>query len=184
MDTLLYLYVVLVIGVAALAGIAVRTSGCLPLKLAAVGLTAMLFGVGYASEAELLGRPKPVSQEWALAKVPEATVIASELKEDEAIYLWLALDGETEPRAYRLPWNLATAVQLQKARQQAEAEGTGVRMRHPFVDRGDPDGPLFYAEPQPALPEKSGPAQRDNHGPRNNLSKKSPKRIIRKQTHV
>ena len=154
MDSLMYLYAALVVGTAALASIAIGGPRRLPLKVAAVGLTAFLFGVGYASEIELLGRPKPASLEWASATVPEATVIASEIMEDEAIYLWLALEGEAEPRAYRLPWNLSAAVQLQQARRQAETTGTGVRMRHPFRDRGDSDESLFYADPQPVLPGK------------------------------
>ena len=158
MDVLLYLYIVLVVAVAALAGIVVRTPARLSFKFAAIGLTAIAFGVGYTSELELLGRPKPMNQEWAQANVLEATVIASELREGVAIYVWLALDDKLEPRAYRLPWDLETAVQLQKAGQQAEITGTGVRMRRPFADRSDTDEPLFYAQPQAPLPEKFDPA--------------------------
>ena len=154
----MYLYIILVVAVAALAGIVVRAPARLNFKIAAIGLTATLFGVGYASEIELLGRPKPMNQEWAQANVSEATVIASELKEDVAIYVWLALDGELEPRAYRLPWDLETAIQLQKAGQQAEITGTGVRMRRPFSNRDGTDAPFFYAKPQAPLPEKIGPA--------------------------
>ena len=154
----MYLYIILVVAVAALAGIVVRAPARLSFKIAAIGLTATLFGVGYASEIELLGRPKPMNQEWAQANVSEATVIASELKEDVAIYVWLALDGELEPRAYRLPWDLETAIQLQKAGQQAEITGTGVRMRRPFSNRSNTDEPLFYAQPQTPLPEKIDPA--------------------------
>ena len=76
----------------------------------------------------------------------------------EAIYLWLQLPGETAPRAYRLPWDRALAEQLQTARREAEANRTGLRMRHPFEPSLDEREPRFYALPQPALPPKTPPA--------------------------
>ena len=63
----------------------------------------------------------------------------------------------------QLPWNQQQAEQLQKALHDAEASGTGVRMRLPFEPSLDPEKPKFYAMPQPALPDKpepGAPAQR------------------------
>ena len=64
------------------------------------------------------------------------------------------LDGAPEPRAYQLPWSKAEAQQLQKALREAEAGGSGVRMRMPFEPSLDPREPRFYAAPQPAMPPK------------------------------
>lgn len=103
---------------------------------------------------EPLGRPKPAALEWALKFVPEATVLAVSTRENQAIYLWLQFDAGSEPRAYALPWHMEFAKQLHQAMQQAEATGTSVRMRRPFEAGHDGNDPLFYAEPQPALPPK------------------------------
>ena len=76
------------------------------------------------------------------------------MRENEAIYLWLKFADNPEPLSYALPWNLEMAKELQKAMRQAEGNGTKVRMRKPF-DRGlERAEPMFYAEPQQALPLK------------------------------
>lgn len=155
MDHLMYLFTAVVLIATALASIAVRAPRAVRVKIAALVLAALLMPTAYASLAELLGRPKPVTLEWAMAAVPETTVLGASVRENEAIYLWLRFDGTPEPIAYVLPWNIETAKQLQQAMRQAEADGTGVRMRRPFDSTLDPNEPLFYAEPQPALPPKA-----------------------------
>ena len=102
----------------------------------------------------LLGRPKPANLEWALAAVPDATVLGATMRENEAIYLWLKFEDNPEPQSYALPWNLEKAKELQKAMRQAEESGTKVRMRKPFERSLDRHEPMFYAEPQPAPPLK------------------------------
>ena len=77
--------------------------------------------------------------------------------ENEAIYVWLVMPGATEPCAYVLPWSLEAAQQLQDAMNQAEADGTGVRMGIPFEASLDDREPMFYAMPQPAMPAKDYP---------------------------
>lgn len=120
--------------------------------------TAFLFvPLSYVSLAELLSKPKPVSLEWARASVQEATVLGSAMREGEAIFLWLQMPGTPEPRAYRLPWSLEAAKQLQKAQREAEEKGTGLAMRLPFEPSWDKREPKFYALPQPALPPKDEP---------------------------
>ena len=64
------------------------------------------------SGAKRRAKPKPIRMEWAMAAVPEATVLGATMRENEAIYLWLQFDQSSEPRAYVLPWNLETAKQL------------------------------------------------------------------------
>lgn len=73
----------------------------------------------------------------------------------EAIYLWLQLDGQREPRAYVQPWSLVAARALFEAMAEAEALGTQVRMRPALDSLVEPTESQFYAEPQPALPPKT-----------------------------
>ena len=94
--------------------------------------------------------------EWWQNHAKEATVLGSLMQEGEGIYLWLQLPDVAEPRGYVLPWNRATAEQLQQAqREAAEQEGGGtVHMRMPFEPSLEKREPLFYAQPQPAPPPK------------------------------
>lgn len=106
---------------------------------------------------ELSGRPKPASFEWFLANATDATVLGSAAVENEAIYVWLLLDGVPEPRAYRLPWDKRAAEQLQEASRSAAEQQTALRMRMPFEPSLDDRESRFYAQPQPALPPKEVP---------------------------
>ncbi len=154
MDSLFYLYGAMVLVAAALAAIAIRSPHPLALRTAAVVLAGALMATGYAGFAELLGRPKPAELEWAARNASEATVLASDMREGEAIYLWLQLDELDEPRAYVLPWSMEAARQLHGAQGRAEESGTAVRMRTPFLDADDGGERMFYAAPQPPLPPK------------------------------
>jgi hypothetical protein len=152
---------------AALATIAAWAPRRLLPKLAAVAVFALFLPLGYAALVDLLSRPKPVSAAWweRRATEREATVLAGDIREDEAIYLWLELPGTPEPRAYRLPWDRNRARELQDALRAAGERGTGVKVRQPFgpppavaAAGGDPaeaaEEPMFYPEAQPPLPEK------------------------------
>lgn len=154
MDSLMYLFAAVVLIATTLAGITVWAHRALSIKVSALVLAALLIATAYAGLIELLGRPKPTALEWTLDLVSEATVLAVSLRENEAIYLWLQFDAGSEPRAYVLPWRMDDAKQLHQAMRQAEANGTALRMRRPFEAGDDPNEPLFYAEPQPALPPK------------------------------
>ncbi len=155
MDHLMYLFTAFVVIAASLAGIAIWAPRAVLIKVGALVLAALLMVATYASLVGLLGKPKPATMEWAMGAVPEATVLGASMREGEAIYLWLKFDEMAEPIAYVLPWNMETAQQLQQAMRQADAEGTVARMRRPFESDRDPNEPLFYAEPQPALPPKT-----------------------------
>lgn len=154
MGALIYLYATVVVIATALAWIAVHSAGGLPKRLGAMALALGLMTVGYVGLLELLGRPKPVDLELWLANADEADVLAADLHEGQAIYLWLRRDGVAEPLSYRLPWSLDQAKSLQEASRQAEASGTATRMRRPFANHTADEEPLFYAEPQAALPPK------------------------------
>ena len=155
MDPLIYLFAAVVLIVSVLASVAIRASRSMWVKVAALCLTATLLPIAYASLVDLLGRPKPVTLEWAAARESEATVIGASWQEDEAIYLWLRFDGSLEPRAYVLPWSRTEAQQLQGALRQANADGSSVRMRGLSESSRDSNESVFYAEPQPALPLKT-----------------------------
>ena len=142
-----------------LANIAVWSPRKLRVKLGALITAAVFLPTAYFSLAEMLGRPKPVETEWLRGALAEATVLGSQMQEGKAIYLWLALEGTAEPRAYALPWSEKIARQLHGARRSAEASGTRVRMRLPFQDSLDRRDRVFYAAPQPPPPEKQTPVQ-------------------------
>ena len=154
MGALIYLYAAMVVIATALTWIAVRSAGRLSKRLGAMALVIALMAVGYVGLVELLGRPKPIELEWGLDDIDEAEVLAAQLYEGQAIYLWLRRDGVAEPLSYRLPWSLDQAKRLQEARQRAEASGTTTRMRRPFASRSEDDEPLFYAAPRVAPPPK------------------------------
>ena len=126
----------------------------LAIKGAALATAVLFLPLAYASLVELLSKPKPVDLEWVLSDTTEAEVVASRLVEDRGIYLWLQLPDVFEPRAYVLPWDRASAEQLQQAMRQAEQQGSAVQMRLPFEPSLEDRAPKFYALPQPALPPK------------------------------
>ncbi len=151
----LTLYFVLAGGlVAVLANISVWAPRKVWIKVSALVTTALFLPAAYLSLADLLSRPKPVEFEWGNLDLAEATVIGSSMKEGEAIYLWLGLEGLEEPRAYALPWDQEMAQQLYDAQRAAEAEGNGVRMSMPFERSWDKRERRFYAAPQPPVPDK------------------------------
>jgi hypothetical protein len=136
-----------------LGSIAVWSPRRLPVKVCALVIAGLFMPLAYAGLTDLMSRPKPVSMEWWLAHAEEATVLAAVPEEGRHIFLWLALEGVDEPRAYVLPWSREAAQQLQDAQEQAAEEGGEVRMRMPFEPSLDAQR-MFYAEPQPAPPAK------------------------------
>ncbi len=154
MDSPFTLYTLVVFIAAALAAIAIWAPRGLVLKTSALLLAAVLMVLGYAGFMEIIGRPKPMSVEWATEAIEDSAVVATRLREGEGIYLWLERRGTTEPRAYVLAWDPSNARQLQQALRQAEDQGTVVRMGAINDTRRAIDQPLFYAEPQTAPPAK------------------------------
>jgi hypothetical protein len=124
------------------------------LKAGAFGAALLFLPAAYVGLSRLLSMPKPAELEWWQARTEEATVLASSLREDEAIYLWLQLGDLPEPRAYSLPWNRDLAEQLQAATREAAENQSQVQMRQPFEPSQDDREPKFYSMPQPALPPK------------------------------
>jgi len=154
MSGVLQLFVVAAALAATLGLISIWAPRRLAIKAAALAATVLFLPLAYASLVELLSKPKPVDLEWWLSHAADAEVLASRLVENEGIYLWLQLVDVAEPRAYVLPWDRASAEQLQQALREAEQQGSGVQMRLPFEPSLDDREPKFYALPQPALPPK------------------------------
>jgi hypothetical protein len=154
MDNLTVFFVIAGALVAVLAQISVWAPRKVWVKVSALLTTALFLPAAYISLADLLSRPKPIEIQWGNLDLAEAAVIATSMKEEEAIYLWLGLEGLDEPRAYVLPWNQEMAQQLHDAQRAAEAEGNGVRMSKPFEKSWDKRERRFYAAPQPPTPDK------------------------------
>lgn len=81
------------------------------------------------------------------------------MAEGEAIYVLLQYPDGTPPRYYLIPWSQPAAEALQQALRQGQEQGTGVKMTVPGGPTGqsgnDTREPMFYAPPQPALPDKN-----------------------------
>lgn len=154
MSNLPFLFALAAVLAAMLASIAIWAPRALPVRAGAVICAVLFMPLAYAGLNDLLSRPKPVAMEWWLSEAEEATVLGSQMREGESLYLWLQLPAEAEPRAYRLPWSQQMAQQLQQAIEQAERNGTEARMRLPFEPTLDGREPKFYATPQPAMPPK------------------------------
>lgn len=134
--------------------LAVSAPRRLAARLVAVAVIAALLPTAYAALLSLMSLPKAAGFEWWHRTAREAVVLASELREDQGIYLWLRLPQVAEPRAYALPWDRRLAAQLQAAARQAEGSGESLRMRRPFQTSRDDRTPRFYAPPPSAPPLK------------------------------
>jgi hypothetical protein len=154
MTEITQLFVIALTVATALAGISVWSPRRLVVKLGAIGTAAVFLPVAYLAFVELLSKPKPVNLEWWHARVADAEVLGSQIREDQGIYLYLQMPDVHEPRSYVLPWDRQLAEELQAALRDAERNGNGLRMRLPFEPSLDDREPKFYALPQPALPPK------------------------------
>lgn len=154
MESLTYLHAVAVLIAAGLAAVAIRTPRSLTLRTGAVALAGLLMVTGYAAFAELLGKPKPVTLEWAADRTGDAVVLAADMREGEAIYLWLKVEGISEPRAYMLPWSMEMAKQFRRANADAERKGAKVRVRGNLQDPLEEQEQMFYVPPPQPLPPK------------------------------
>ncbi len=161
MDGLFLLFAAAVLIAALIAIVSVWSGATANRKAVVLAATGLLIPLAYASQADLLSKPKPVALELFHRATEEAQVVGSTWVEGVAIYVWLRLPGAEEPRAYTLPWSRHLAEQLQQAGREAESQNGDVRMRRPFDRSIEDEDEVFYAPPQPAPPEK----QRTEHRP-------------------
>ncbi len=149
---------------AAVAGwAAVTSAGRLSRKIAALVALTLLVPAGYASISALLGRPKPVSSAWLEDFTTYHTVIAWNIHEDEAIYLWLEMPDGEEPRVFSFPYDTATVSRLQKAGERARSLASELLAR---VEETGPAGTSRLAftsqtDFRRELPEKPAPDDDD-----------------------
>ncbi len=159
MDFVTGLFAATFVLMAILAWSAIRARGKLWRKLAALGALAVLVPLLYIDAMGLMGRPKPITMEWFRDFHQGAVLVGADIREGVAIYIWLRHEGEIEPRAYVLDWDRDTAVRLKEAADTAQEMATDVMVRLSKEDATieERSGLVFYAEPQPALPEKPPP---------------------------
>ena len=139
---------------AALASVAIWSPRRLAVRAGTLALAALFLPAGWAALGDLMSRPKPVALAWWERQAERATVLSSQVRQGSGVYLWLQLEGTVEPRAYRLPWDEKLAEQLERAREEAERNGTPLVMELPFERSFDARERKFYALPQPARPDK------------------------------
>ena len=157
MEPMLFIFVLVVALTAILTIVSVSAPGKLSLKIVSIATAAALMPAAYLGLGELLSRPKPISLEWAQHGIAEATLLASRLDEDKAIYVWLEFDGVPMPRAYAMPWSQQRAQELQDAQRAAEKNGSTVRVRQPFEQSLDESRQRFFEAPQPRSVPKTIP---------------------------
>lgn len=163
MDDLLVLFTGAAVLAALLTNVGLWSPRRLWVKLGALAIAAMFLPTAYLSMVSLLSRPKPLTLEWSPPDAENTTVLAAQMKEEVAIYLWVQRADSEEPRAYVLPWDEQLARELHEAQKAAEAEGGNVQVRLvPKVQNSEPSERMFYASPPPAPPPKvagdAGPA--------------------------
>jgi len=153
---------------AVLASIAIWSRRHLWLRITVVVLVAAYAPVVYLGLTEVLSRPKPMEHEWFKSHVDEVTVLSMELIEGEAIYLWLRLPQDGEPKYYSLPWQPLLADRLEDLIDEGLRSDKPVRILNPFSkksfeDLGDMN--MEIIEP-PSLPMKLPPEDTDAFDPR------------------
>lgn len=106
---------------------------------------------------EMMGYAKPSVLELSKRSTEESRVISAFIHENEAIYIWMVLPGEKEPRAYKYPYSLEMAKELYEALTEAGESGQGMLMGHPFDSTDGTEEQMFYPDPVPSSPNKQIP---------------------------
>ena len=146
MDELLPLFAGLTVLAGVLGSISIWTPRKVWLKCAALCTLSFFLPVAYFTMTDLLSRPKPADLEWLHRQADQAQVLGTRMKEGEAIYVWLQMEGVKEPRAYVLPWDQQLARQMHGAKREAESEGRPLMMGKP-EHRSSRDGLHTFAVP-------------------------------------
>lgn len=156
MDYLFHIFALTVIGLAALASIAIWSPRAGWIRVAALALAALMMPLGYLAYAGLLAKPKPRELAWFERNVEKAQVLGVSFAEGKAIYLWLRLEGMIEPRFYMLPWSKKAAQSLQDDMEAAAKQNGDLMVIKPFTnDKYAQDGGLnIKIVPPPTLPMK------------------------------
>ena len=129
-----------------------RSAGKRSLIVAAFAVAVIAWIVGLS---DLMGRPRPMGLTHAMSMA--GTVLTSQLRENEAIYLYVLPDGTTEPLSLVLPWSTDVAKQLMEAQRGSGRDGRDGSARFTFERSWEQLPPIFYPMPQPKAPPKPAP---------------------------
>lgn len=153
MSSVFWIFGALALLLAGLTWIAAGAGARYMVRVAAVAAFIVALGVALIGVLELMGRPKPMSQAWFEKSKGDARVLSIQLEPDEAIYFWLMFPGETEPRAYQLPWSRLTAEKIDDAMSRAGSRNEQVELAGPMSKwslYGDGELPIrIIAPPNP-----------------------------------
>lgn len=154
MTMYLVLFAALALAVVVIGLVAVKPREYRALRWSATAMAIALVPALAFAGSLILGQPKPQDFEF-LRDQEEAVILGHRMVENEAIYLYLYLPGETPPLSISLPWDKETAKKLQEAME--GDEGRGVRMKLPFDNSIAPDT-QFEVIPVPRMQPKPKPS--------------------------
>jgi len=154
---LLLLFFVAAIAVAALLATLAIWAPRRPLvRFIALAVTVLFIPIAYLQFTEMLARPKPIAFEWFRRNVEQAQLLGASLDEGRAIYLWLRVDQDVEPRFYVMPWRQEVAEKLEDMIDNALRNNSTIVLKKPFIrkfmeDMGDLNANIV---PPPLPPQK------------------------------
>ena len=135
MNLLFLFYFAAVLLATLLAVVAIWAPRRTPPRAASVVLALILIPGSYIALTEILGNPKPMAHEWWGDRVSDAVLLGTSMDEGRAIYLWVKIDGETQPRYYQLPWRAKMAERLQEVTDEAIRSRGRIEIKDFFSSR-------------------------------------------------
>jgi len=158
MDIIYYLFAGAAGTALALGSLAIWAPRPARVRIIAVVIVALFLPALYLQMLEMLSKPKPMSFEWYQANTDLAQLLGVSMVEGEAIYLWLLLDDQREPRSYKVPWNLELAEKLEDSVDEAVRRGATIVLRKPFFRKSAEDlGHLNMEIVPPPMPRQKRP---------------------------
>lgn len=156
MDMLFYFFAATIAVAALLAIIAIWAPRRPIVRFSALAATILIIPLGYIQLTEMLARPKPIEFEWFRKDVEQAQLLGVSLDEGRAIYMWLRIDKDIEPRYYKLPWKQQVAEKLEDLIDNALRHHSTIILKKPFIrefmeDLGDLNANIV---PPPLPPQK------------------------------
>jgi len=149
--------------IAVIAWAAVMAHGRMWRKVAALTALLALIPVGYVAIYELMGMPKPASTAFLMDFGQEHVVLAYDIHEDKAIFLWFEMPDGAKPRVFSFPYDSETVKRLQDASDEATAISRELK-----ASLSDSDGTMrtrleFTSglEFNREMPEKPDPEEQD-----------------------
>lgn len=133
MNALLILFVATLTVAAILAMLAIWAPRKPIVRFSALFATILFIPIGYIQLTEMMSRPKPIEFEWFRKNVEQAQLLGVSLDEGRAIYLWLRVDKDIEPRYYVMPWRQTIAEKLEDLIENALRRNATIILKKPFI---------------------------------------------------